>query len=825
METMLHDLRHALRSLRQSLGFTITAVAALALGIGASTAIFSVVNAVLLRPLPFPEPERLVMFTTTKGDGQGPGASPATFNFWREQAQAFQNISAFKFGAFSVTDGSETEQVPSARVGADFFRLFGVPIMQGRGFSKQEDVPGGGRVAVLSHKFWKRRLAGDPGVIGKTISFNGEPYVVIGVLGDRTNGWTFPDGWQSEREADVWVPFQVDPNSREDNVYLTVAGRLKPGVTLSMAKAQLKVLAEQFHRRFPSDLTMGPKDGFNVEPIGNMLTGDIREQLEIFISAVGMVLLIACANVASLLLIRATGRKRELAIRAALGASRCRIVRQLLTESVTLSIVGGALGLIVGMIGIRALLALSPGNIPHIGENGSAVTADWRVVSFMLLVSCATGILFGVFPAFQASRTDLSTALKANGGRSGTSYRQSKTRSLLVVTEVKLALVLLVGAGLLIRTLVALRSVNPAFDAHNVLTLQMTLNGPQFSKPSGVTALVRDSLERIRALPGVTAAAHTCCLPIEGQDPYGAVVIVGRPATNTHDWVRTATISPDYFDVFRIPLLRGRMFTDRDGAGAAQVVMINEAMARRFWGKDGADDPLKGSVTFEDLPGLPPWQIVGIVRDAHEEGLNADPRPTVYFPVAQDPEAGNTYILRSPVAWAVRTRAEPHALRAAIQRELMQASGGLPVGAVRSMDEILAHSTAGESFNMLLLSIFALAALLLAAIGIYGMMAYSVQQRTQEIGIRLALGAESNDVRNMVVWQGMRLALVGVGIGMAGAFCLRGVMESLVWRIGTADPMVFVAVPVLLSAVALFAVWFPARRASRTDPVEALRQE
>jgi putative ABC transport system permease protein len=537
------------------------------------------------------------------------------------------------------------------------------------------------------------------------------------------------------------------------------------------------------------------------------------------------VLLIACANVASLLLMRATCRKREIAIRAAMGASCGRIIRQLLTESVVLSMVGGVLGLIVGMIGIRALLAMSPGNIPHIGENGSAVTADWRVLAFTLFASFATGILFGGFPALQASRADLSDALKASGRRSGTGYRHSKTRSLLVVSEVTLALVLLVGAGLLIRTLIALRSVNPGFDAHNVLTIQMSLNGPRFQKASGVTALVRDSLERIRALPGVTSAAHTCCLPIEGQDPYGAVVIVGRPATNTHDWVRTATISPDYFDVFRIPLLRGRAFTDRDGAGAGQVVVINEAMARRFWGKDGVDDPLKGSVTFEDLPGFPPWQIVGIVRDAHEEGLDADPRPTVYLPVAQDPEAGNTYILRSLVAWVVRTRGEPRALSSTIQRELMQASGGLPIGEVRSMEEILAQSTAGQRFNMLLLSIFAFAALLLAAIGIYGLMAYSVQQRTQEIGIRLALGAESSGVRNMVVMQGMRLALAGVGVGIVAAFGLRRVMESLVWGVETGDPVVFASVPVVLSVVALLAVWIPARRASKTDPVEALRQE
>jgi putative ABC transport system permease protein len=823
VETVFQDLRHGVRAFRQSLGFTVTAIVALALGIGASTAIFSLLSAVLLRPLPFPEPERVVIFRTT-GDYGGSPASPAKFNFLRDQTRTFQDISAFRFGVSIFDDGSNSERVPSAQVSADFFRLFGIPPIEGRTFLTQEDVPGGGRVVVLSHRMWMRWFGGDRSAIGKTIPLNGERYQVIGILTPSADGEAFPDGWQSEGTADVWLPIQIDSASKDDSEYFTAAGRLRPGVTLAMAKAQMPVLAQQFRRRFPGDLTMGPKNGFAILPIREMLSGDIGEELWILAGAVGFVLLIACANVASLLLMRATGRKREVAIRAAMGASRGRIVRQLLTESVMLSTIGGALGLIVGMIGIRWLLTMSPGNIPHIGENGSAVTADWRVLGFSLLVALGTGVVFGMFPALEVSRVDLNEALKASGRRSGFGYRQSKIRSFLVTSEVMLALVLLTGAGLLIRTLVTVRSMNPGFDTNNVLAIQMSLNGPRFQKAAAVSALVRDSLERIRALRGVIAAAHTCCLPLTGSDIDGAVVIVGRPVSNlSHEWARAVTVSPDYFDVLKIPLLRGRMFTDRDKSGAEPVVMINDAMARRFW--RGTDDPLRASLEFEDLPGLPPRRIVGVVASAREIALTAEPQATVYFPVAQTPDSANTYILRTPVAWVIRTELSSHALSSAIQRELMQASGGVPLGKVRLMNEVLRDSTADRSFEMLLLSIFAGAALFLAAIGIYGLMAYAVEQRTQEIGVRMALGAESNDVRNMVVWQGMRLALAGVGMGMAAALVLRRVMENLVWGVDATDPVVFLSVPLVLSGVALLAVWIPARGASRTDPVEALRQE
>jgi len=822
METVFQDLSHGFRTFRRSPGFTLTAIGTLTLGIGASIAIFSVLNAVLLRPLPYTEPERVVVFETREGGSFI--SSPAKFNFWRDHVQAVQDVSAFRFGVVNLTGGSESEQIKSANVSADFFRLFGISAVLGRTFSKEEDLPGGPRVGVLSNRLWKRRFDSNPAVIGKTISLDSEPYEIVGILAPAADNESFLDGWQHDRVADIWIPFQIDPGSGEDDAYLTVAARLKPGASLSTARTQLQVLIEQYRRWYPHHLDVGPRSKFTVVPMKDVMNDDIPELLSILAGAVGFVLLIACANVASLLLMRATGRRREIAIRVAMGASHVRIVRQLMTESVMLSLAGGVPGFALGMIGIRALLAMRPWTIPRIGENGAGVNADWRVVCFSVAVAFGTGVVFSVFPSLEVSRSDLIDALKSSGRRSGFGYRQSKARSFLVIAEVTLALVLLAGAGLLIRTLVAVRSVNTGFDSNNVLTIQMSLNGPRFEKTAGVSALVEDSLERIRALPGVQAVAHTCCLPITGSDVEGAVVIVGRPVSNAyHQWVRTVTITQDYFSVFKIPVLRGRTFTDYDKSGAQPVVMINNAMARRFW--RGADDPLRASLEFEDLPGFPPWRVVGIVADARETALTAETLPTVYFPVAQTPDDLSTYILRTPVAWVIRMEHSSQTLRKAIERELTQATGGLPLGKVRLMREVLRELTADRSFEMLLLSIFAAAALFLAATGIYGLMADLVEQRTQEIGVRMALGAQSSDVRIMVVWQGMRLALAGLGMGMAAAFVLRRMMESLVWGVKTTDPVVFVSVPVVLSGVALLAVWIPARRASRTDPVEALRQE
>jgi predicted permease len=596
---------------------------------------------------------------------------------------------------------------------------------------------------------------------------------------------------------------------------------------MGQAKAQLRLAADEFRRKFPGSLAMGPKDGFSVQPMHDLVVSGVRESLLVLAAAVSFVLLIACANVANLLLVRATARRREIAIRAAIGAGRGRIMRQLLTESVALSLAGGAFGLALGMLGIRALLAVYPASVPRIGPHGAYVGIDARVLGFTVLVSLLTGVLFGLIPAFQASRSDLTSVLKESSGRSGTGFRQNKARSLLVISEMALALILLIGAALLIRSYVALRAVDPGFDHHNVLTMQMSLASPRFEKTVGFAQLIRAGIPQIQALPGVVAASTTCCLPLEGG--YGLpLIIAGRPLDGpSHGGANWRTISAGYFDVFKIPILRGRAFTERDDASAPPVVVINQALAKRFW---PTGNPLNDRLIIGKGVGPefeePARQIIGIVGDSRDNGLNRNPNPMMYVPVAQVTDGVTALNSRiRPLIWVVRTRVPEYSLSPAIQAALRQASGGLPVAKVRSMDEVVAQSTAREDFNMLLLTVFASAALLLAAIGIYGLMAYSVEQRTQEIGIRMALGAEAGDVRKMVISQGLGLALIGVAIGIAAAFGLTRLIASFLFGVKSSDPAVFIAVPVLLSAVALLAVWIPARRATRVDPLDALRYE
>jgi predicted permease len=797
-------------------GFTITAVLALALGVGANTAIFSLINTVLLRPVNFPDPDRIVVFMNVTPQGSGGGASPVKFNFFRSQADVFQDVSAWTFGVANYKAGDLPEQIQQGQASADFFHLFGAIPVVGRTYTKEEDLPGGRDVAVLAYGFWQRRFAGDPKVVGKSITLSGIPHEIVGVVGPNLK-------IEVDQPPDVYVPFRLDPYSTNQGNYFQAAGRLKPGVTLASANEQLKAATEGFRKTYPNSLP--PQGTFGVQPLREVIVSGVRTLLWVLLGAVGFVLLIACANVANLLLARATGRKREIAIRVAMGAGRGRILRQLLTESVVLSLAGGLLGLALGFAGIRGILSWNPGNIPRVGLQGNAVSMDLDVVLFTLGLSAATGILFGLFPALQASRTDLSSTIKESTGRGGTSFRQNKARSVLVVTETALALILLIGAALLLRTFTALRAVNPGFDSHNVLTLRMSLSEPRFAKTAAVDQLLRLGIERLKALPGVENAGVTCCVPLEGGIglPF---IIVGRPLEgSSHGGGRYMITTAGYLDVFKIPLLRGRAFTDQDGAGAPPVVIINQAMAKRFWPKG---DPLADRLIigrslgpeFSDRP----RQIVGIVGDLRDNGLNNDPGPTMYVPQAQITDNMNAGVSSlTPLAWVVRTRIEPHTLIPAIQKELSDVSGGLALAPIRTMDEVVSRSTANTDFHTLVLTIFAGTALLLAAIGIYGLMAYSVQQRTQEIGIRLALGAGQGTVRNMVVFQGMRLALIGVVVGVASAFGLTKLLASVLFGVKARDPLVFISVPVLLSVVALLAVWLPARRATRVSPVDALR--
>jgi predicted permease len=812
------DLRYALRMLLGNPAFTITAIAALALGIGANTAIFTVVDNVLLKPLTYPEPDRIVQFLNTFQDGKSPVASPVNYNVWRQQTSVVHDVTAYDFGGpgFNLT-GTVPEQIHGIHASEAYFRLFGAPVLLGRTFTPQEDSPNGGHVVVISYGLWQRKFGGNRNVVGTTLNLSNDPYTIIGVLGPS---------FATDPPADIWLPFQIEANSTNLGHFFFVSGRLNNGVTVDQANAQLKLAADQYRRQHPND--MGPHDAFGVQPLRDSIVAGARSSLFILLGAVGFVLLIACANVANLLLVRATGRKREFAIRAAMGAGRARIVRQLLTESILLSVAGGVLGLVLGYAGVRALLAVSPADLPRVGEHGAGVALDWRVLLFTLGIAILTGIFFGLFPAIGASRPDLNSTLKESSNRSGTGFRQSKARSVLVISEVSLALVLLIGAALLIRTFVALRAVNPGFDPSNVLTLEMSLNGDRYQKTDTVAQLVRDGRQRLDAIPGVEESAMSCCLPLEGGFglPFN---IIGRPTgkdpyTGGAGWL---PISPGYFSVFHIPILHGRDFTDRDTLAAPGVVIISEAMAKRYWPKQ---DPIGQQIiigkgvgpAFEE----PARQIIGVAGDVRDGGLNNDPFPVMMIPQAQTTD-GSTKLNAGigPVVWLVRTHGDPHQYISAITEQLRQASGGLPVARVRPMTGVVAQSMARQDFNMLLLTIFGASALILAAIGIYGLMAYSVQQRTQEMGIRMALGADRVRIRNLVVWHGMRLALIGVVLGIGAAFGLTRFIASFLYGVKTWDPLVFVTTPVILAVVALLAVWLPATRASRLDPQQALRVE
>ena len=818
MEKLATDLKHSFRMLRRSPGFTATAISVLALGIGASTAIFSVVNTVLLKPLPYPDPDRIVMLLNAGPQGNFPGASVPKYNVWRAQTQVLDDVAAYDNGGpgVNVGGGDRPERVKGIHVSHEFFRLFGAPIALGRTFTPDEDRPRGGNVVVIADGLWRRRFGADPSIVGKPILLGGEPYTITGVVGAS---------FSFDQNPDLYLPFQADPNSNQQAHFFTASARLKPGVSVKAAQAALGLAAEEFKRAFPG--SMGPRQSFTVQPMQEIMVRNVRTALYILLGAVGFVLLIACANVANLQLARASGRSREIAIRAAMGAGRGRIIRQLLTESVLLSLIGGVLGLALGAAGVRALLAVNPGNIPRIGADGSGVTLDWTVLAFTLLISVLTGVIFGLVPALHASRADLNSTLKETGARSGSSLRHSKARGLLVITEMALAIVLLAGAGLLIRTFAALHSVAPGFDPHNVLTMDTSLTGERYDRTAPIADLARQAIERIQALPRVQAAAVSCYLPLEGGLGLG-FIIEGRPLENApaHGGAGWAYVSDRFFDVFKVPVTRGRGFNDRDTASAPGVVIVNEAFARKYW-KDQNPIGQRLSIGRGMGPAFnePPREIVGIVADARDGGLNFDPQPEMFVPLPQVRDgvmALNNRFL--PLTWVVRTSGQPFSVSAPVQR-MFQELADLPVAHVRSMEQVVVQSTARNQFNTLLLGVFAFIAILLASIGLYGLMAYSVEQRTLEFGIRLALGANGAALRNMVVGQAMKLALVGIVAGLAAAYGLTRLMVTLLYQVKPTDALVFGSVAAVLGVVAFFASYLPARRAVRVDPVVALRYE
>ena len=825
MSRLLRDFRYAARTLARNPGFATTAIAALALGIGATTAIFSVVNKVLLEPLPFPDAGRLVQVMSVSQLGNQSVVSIPKYVIWRDNTHVFDSIAAYDISGLSISlnQGDLAEPLEAARVSANYFSLFGARVTIGRAFSTSEDQPGGPRVCVISESLWRARFAGDPALIGRTIPLENDAFKVIGVL---ARGFTGPGS-----PVDIWLPLQADPSSADHVGRVHVAARLKSDLQLKEAQKDVGETMLPFLLKYrphtASEAPMLPFEGFTAISLRDAVVGDIRPGLFLLTGAVGFVLLISCANVANLLLARTSRRIRELAIRAALGAQRTQIIRQLLSESVLLSLAGGGLGLGLGLLGVRVLLVISPSDIPRIGANASAITLDWRVFLFTLIVSLLTGALFGLMPALSASRVDVASLVKDNGSQSGVGFRGHRNQSALVIAEVALALVLLVGAGLLIRSFVATRTVSRGFDEQDVLTLEMSLAGSQFERTAQVAELVRRAKRRIERIPGVTAVAGTCALPLAPSLTMPFTIDKYREHWGRYDGVATwRSVSPGYFDAFRIRLLRGRLFNDDDNEQAAGVVLINRAMLKKYWQQVDANPIGDFIIIGKGMgPGLEdaPRQIVGVVADVRDAGL--DREPMMYVPIAQVPDALNARNIHLlPITWVIRTSAEIASTPVgAIQQALQQASGGLRVGRIRTMHQVVATSSARTQFYTMLLSVFAGIALLLSAVGLYGLLAYSVQQRTQEIGIRMALGATPDDVRSSVVSQATRLVFLGILLGIPAALAFARITVSMIFGIPTWDPVVLAGVAALLGLVALFATYLPSLRATRVDPADALR--
>lgn len=805
METLWQDLRYGTRMLLTKPGFTLIAVITLALGIGATTAIFSIVNAVLLRPLPYPDANRL-LYIGQQYRSVLAGAGEPKFLFWREQSKSFEAMAAYSsYGdtGGNLAGGGEPAFVRGLRVSEDFFRVLGVYPAVGRAFTGAEDTPGSARVAIMSDALWQSRFGGNPALLGQTVSLNDHPVTIVGIMPPR-----FHVGFG----ADVFVPMRARPDANYDP-NATVIGRLNPGATIDHAEAELKVVADEYRAAFPRH--MQDIESIGVQPYQELLTGGVAQLLWILLSAVVFLLLIACANVANLQLTRAAARKREIAVRIALGAGTARIVRQLLTEGVLLAVVGGGAGLLLAVWSAELLKALMPeGLLPTVAE----ISVDWRVLGFAFTSAIATGLLFGLAPAWQARKVDVNTALKENSSKGGTV--RGRLRGALVVAEVALSLVLLIGAGLLIRTFTNLLSVTPGFDPNNVLTCQLTLNGERYDSTNEAAAFYRNALDRISALPGVESAAITNKLPLDWQ--FNMPVVFPDNPDQLHS-VQFRMISPDYFRVMKIVVKHGRAFSDADNASAPPVVIVNEAFAQRFFEDQ---DAMTKQLSVGRGTNDPMRQVIAVVGDIKQSGLDRPAPPMVFVPIPQMPDklmaAVRTF---TPAHFVVRTTGSPLSLGAALKGEVAALDPTLALSAISSMEEISARSVARQRFNMSLLGLFAGLGLGLAAVGIYGVISYTVAQRTNEIGLRIALGAQRGDVMRLVLTQGLTLAMLGTTLGLACSFGLTRLMESLLFGVSATDPLTYAGVAFLLVLVSLVACYVPARRATRVDPMVALRCE
>jgi putative ABC transport system permease protein len=813
METLRQDMRYGLRMLMSKPGFTIVAALTLALGIGANTTIFSMVNAVLLRPLPYQSPDRLVLVQEDlpKLGWSQLSASPAEFLDYKEGNQVFSEIAAFKDLSLNLTgQGVEAQRVQVARVSANLFPLLGIEPLGGRGFSPEEDQVGSSNVAILSYKLWKARFGGDLASIGQVVRLDDQPYTVVGVMPPQ---FQFPYTWTSFADAaELWIPLALteqEKNNRAASFDYGVIGRLKPGVTLPQAQANIEAVATMMQRQHPDVYSGDVQVRASVVSLEQEVVKRVKPLLLILLGAVGMVLLIACANVADLLLARAATRQKEMAIRSAMGAGTLRLMRQLLTESILLSLLGGGAGLLLATWAMNLIVKFGPENVPRLQE----ATLDPLVLVFTLSVSLLTGILFGLAPALQNLRLNLNEVLKESGGRASTGRRGKHLRSLLVIFEIASALVLLAGAGLLGNSFVRLLREPTGFDPEGVVIARTALSSSRYPKTDQSKAVQKQVLERLAALPEVQAVAETTNLPLIGDRTIGYVIEgQAEDAVNT---AYNAWVSDGYFRAMGIRLLKGRPFNDEDRADTPPVIIVNETMASRFW---PAGDALGKRIKWGGWADS--WlTIVGIVADVKVSSLEAETRPAVYMPIFQIPRA------RSNVIYVVRTTGDAATLTSAVRREIRAVDEELPVYDLRTMNQVIAASVSQRRFSMSLLAVFAAAALLLAAIGLYGVMSYTVTQRTQEIGIRMALGAQANDVLRLIVGQGMTLACIGVAVGLAVGLAISRLISSLLYGVSATDAATFVVISLILTGVALIACFIPARRATKVDPIVALRYE
>jgi predicted permease len=816
LETLLQDIRFGARMFAKNPGFTCVAVLTLALGIGANAAIFSVVDAVLLRALTYRDSDRLV---TLLHDGTNP-VSAANFIDWRDQSRSFEAMGAAEYWSPNLTDVDSPEHIPGLKVTQNLFPVLGAEPQLGRVFTVEEDQKGAEHEVILSYRLWRRRFAGDGNVIGKAVKLDGELYTIVGVM---PREFRFAPFWATHTE--LWVPiaFGERVNSRSGNS-LRVFARLKSGVTLAQARAEIATLTARLEQEFP-----GTNRDVAVTPLMGQVVGKIQAPLLVLLGAVGFVLLIACANVAHMLLARAAARQKEIAVRAALGAPRARVVRQFLTENLLLTAMGACAGLLLATWGTHALVALSPADIPRV----ETVTIDARVVMFLLAVSVLTGVVFGLAPAMQASAVNLSDVLKEGGRGASESAGRNRLRSFLVASESALALMLLIGAGLMIRSFLALQSVDPGFNPHSVLSMVVSVAGSNEADPNRRAIFYEQLLERVRALPGVEAVWGINHLPLAGDMWGWPFVIEGRPKPRPGEAPSAVyrMVTPGYFQTMRLPLIQGRDISAVDNATAPGVVIINQEAARTYW---PGGDPLGQHISFDSGDsGSPTWlTIIGVAKNAKQEDWAAPPFPEVYLAAFQNRDFlgqagahGEAMLHIGYITLVARTTRDPGALFASVKNTVWSLDRNLPISQVLTMDAVVADANAQPRFEMLLLGIFAVVALVMAAVGIYGLMSYSVSRRTHEIAIRISLGASRSEVFRLVVRQGMALALVGSAAGIAGALLLSRLMVKVLYGVRPIDPITFAGVTLLLAIVALAANYIPARRAMQVDPIAALRHE